>query len=46
MIEVDGGVTLDNAKRLIECGADILVSGSHVFKAKNPKEIISKLKHV
>ena len=46
MIEVDGGVTLDNAKRLIECGADILVSGSHVFKAENPKEIISKLKHV
>ena len=46
LIEVDGGVTLDNAKKLIECGADILVSGSHVFKAENPKEIISKLKHV
>ena len=46
LIEVDGGVTLDNAKKLIECGADILVSGSHVFKADNPKEIISKLKHV
>ena len=45
-IEVDGGVTLDNAKKLIECGADVLVSGSHVFKAENPKEIISKLKHV
>ena len=46
LIEVDGGVTIDNAKRLIECGADVLVSGSHVFKADNPKEIISKLKHV
>ena len=46
IIEVDGGVTLDNAKKLIECGADVLVSGSHVFKAENPKEIISKLKHV
>ena len=46
LIEVDGGVTLDNAKKLIECGADVLVSGSHVFKAENPKEIISKLKHV
>ena len=46
LIEVDGGVTIDNAKKLIECGADILVSGSHVFKAKNPKEIISKLKHI
>ena len=46
LIEVDGGVTVDNAKKLIECGADVLVSGSHVFKAENPKEIISKLKHV
>ncbi|GIR21435.1 MAG: ribulose-phosphate 3-epimerase [Flavobacteriales bacterium] len=46
LIEVDGGVTLDNAKKLIECGADVIVSGSHVFKAENPKEIISKLKHV
>ncbi len=46
LIEVDGGVTLDNAKKLIGCGADVLVSGSHVFKAENPKEIISKLKHV
>ena len=46
LIEVDGGVTIDNAKRLIEFGADVLVSGSHVFKAENPKEIISKLKHV
>ena len=46
LIEVDGGVTLDNAKKLIECGADVLVSGSHVFNAENPKEIISKLKHV
>ena len=46
LIEVDGGVTLENAKKLIECGADVLVSGSHVFKANNPKEIISKLKHV
>jgi ribulose-phosphate 3-epimerase len=46
LIEVDGGVNLDNAKKLNECGADVLVSGSHVFKADNPKEIISKLKHV
>ena len=46
LIEVDGGVTIENAKRLIEFGADVLVSGSHVFKAENPKEIISKLKHI
>ena len=46
LIEIDGGVTIDNAKKLIDCGADVLVSGSHVFKALNPKEIISKLKNV
>ena len=46
LIEVDGGVTIHNAKKLLENGADVLVSGSHVFKAENPKEIISKLKHV
>ncbi|MFL2610545.1 MAG: ribulose-phosphate 3-epimerase [Flavobacteriaceae bacterium] len=46
LIEVDGGVTIHNAKKLIENGADVLVSGSHVFKAENPKDIISKLKHI
>ena len=46
LIEIDGGVTTHNAKKLLENGADILVSGSHVFKAKNPKDIISKLKNI
>ena len=46
LIEVDGGVTIHNAKKLLENGADVLVSGSHVFKAENPKKIISKLKHI
>tara|TARA_B100001287_G_C22349281_1_gene374400 strand:- start:101 stop:610 length:510 start_codon:yes stop_codon:yes gene_type:complete len=46
LLEVDGGVTTLNAKKLIECGADVLVSGSHVFKSKNPKEIILKLKTI
>ena len=46
LIEVDGGVTIHNAKKLLENGADVLVSGSHVFKAVSPKEIISKLKHI
>lgn len=45
-IEVDGGVTDQNAARLFECGADILVAGSFVFKAKDPKEAISSLKKV
>ena len=44
LIEIDGGVTVHNAKKLIDNGADVLVSGSHVFKAENPTEIIKKLK--
>jgi len=43
-IEIDGGVTVYNAKKLLDNGADVLVSGSHVFKAENPIEIIKKLK--
>jgi len=46
LIEVDGGVTIDNAKKLIECGADVLVSGSHVFKSDNPKLTIANLKDI
>ena len=43
-IEIDGGVTVYNAKKLLDNGANVLVSGSHVFKAENPMEIIKKLK--
>ena len=46
LIEIDGGVTVHNAKKLLDNGADVLVSGSHVFKAKNPTEIIQKLKDI
>ena len=46
LIEIDGGVTVQNAKKLIDNGADVLVSGSHVFKANNPTEIIQKLKDI
>jgi ribulose-phosphate 3-epimerase len=46
LIEIDGGVTIHNAKKLIDNGADVLVSGSHVFKANNPTEIIQKLKDI
>ncbi len=45
-IEIDGGVTVYNAKKLLDNGANVLVSGSHVFKAENPTEIIRKLKSV
>ena len=43
-IEVDGGVNGENAKEIIEAGADMLVSGSYVFKAENKISAIKKLK--
>ena len=45
-IEIDGGVTSANAKKLIEAGADILVAGSFVFKSDNPSQTIADLKKV
>ncbi|NBR72798.1 MAG: ribulose-phosphate 3-epimerase [Flavobacteriia bacterium] len=45
-IEIDGGVTDQNAAQLVACGADVLVAGSHVFKATNPKAAIAKLKAI
>ena len=45
-IEIDGGVTSDNAKKLIEAGADVLVAGSFVFKSGNPLQTIADLKNV
>ena len=44
-IEIDGGVTSANAKDLVDCGADVLVAGSFVFKADNPIQTIKDLKH-
>lgn len=46
LIEIDGGVTTENAAKLIECGADVLVAGSSVFKASNPEKEIQKLKAI
>jgi ribulose-phosphate 3-epimerase len=46
IIEIDGGVTNKNAKQLAEAGADVLVAGSFVFKAKNPTETIEDLKKI
>ena len=45
MIEVDGGVNLDNAGPLMEAGADVLVAGHFVFSASDPKAVIQKLKN-
>ena len=44
LIEVDGGVNLDNYKKIINCGANILVAGSSVFNTKDPIQTIKKLK--
>jgi ribulose-phosphate 3-epimerase len=46
LIEVDGGVTDKNAKKLAEAGADVLVAGSYVFKATNPVATIADLKKI
>ena len=43
LIEIDGGVNLETGKLLADAGADILVAGSFVFSAPNPKEIIHSL---
>jgi len=44
IIEIDGGVTLKNAQEILDAGATVLVVGSSVFKASNPKEAIKAFK--
>ncbi|MCB9187950.1 MAG: ribulose-phosphate 3-epimerase [Flavobacteriales bacterium] len=44
LIEIDGGVTSANARKLLDAGANVLVAGSFVFKADNPKRVILDLK--
>jgi ribulose-phosphate 3-epimerase len=46
IIEIDGGVTDQNAKELIKAGADVLVAGSFIFKSISPLDIISNLKSI
>src|SRR6185312_3321806 len=43
-IEVDGGVTLENAKEILDAGADVLVAGNTIFSSKDPRETIRKFK--
>jgi len=45
-IEIDGGVTSANAKKILDAGADVLVAGSFVFKSNNPTQTIADLKAV
>ena len=45
-IEIDGGVNSNNAKKLIDAGADVLVAGSFIFKSDNPSKMITDLKSI
>ena len=45
-IEVDGGVGLQNAEKILQAGADVLVAGSSVFRAEDPAEAIRRLKDI
>ena len=45
-IEIDGGVNQQNAKPLLDAGADVLVAGNFVFSSSNPKEVIQQLKNM
>lgn len=44
-IEIDGGVTVENAKDILNAGADVLVAGNTIFASKDPKETIRQLKN-
>ena len=43
-IEIDGGVTLENAKSIMDAGAHVLVAGNTVFRSADPKGTIARLK--
>ncbi len=45
LIEIDGGVTLDNAQEIIAAGADVLVAGSTVFNSADPLQTIQLLRN-
>jgi len=46
LIEVDGGVGLQNAEKILQAGADVLVAGSSVFGAENPTDAIARMKDI
>jgi len=45
-IEIDGGVNINNAKKLIDAGANVLVAGSFIFKSEDPMQTIKDLKSI
>ena len=46
LIEVDGGVGIDNGRNILKAGADVLIAGNSIFKSPNPVQTISSLKHL
>lgn len=46
MVEVDGGIGLQNAEKILEAGANVLVAGSSVFRAKDPAAAIAAFKNL
>ncbi|KXK39131.1 MAG: ribulose-phosphate 3-epimerase [Bacteroidetes bacterium OLB9] len=46
LIEIDGGVGLQNAESILQAGADVLVAGNSIFKAENPKLAVYALKNL
>jgi ribulose-phosphate 3-epimerase len=46
LIEVDGGVDLENAPQLLKAGADVLVAGNTIFSSHDPAETIRQLKFI
>ena len=46
LIEIDGGVTLSNAREIFKAGADVLVAGSSVFNAVDPIAAANELKNI
>ena len=46
LIEIDGGVGLHNAEKLLQAGADVLVAGSSIYRAEDPKRAISQFKQI
>jgi ribulose-phosphate 3-epimerase len=46
LIEIDGGIGLQNAEAVLQAGADVLVAGSSVFKAEDPKAVVTQMKAI
>jgi ribulose-phosphate 3-epimerase len=46
LIEIDGGVTVENASDIVKAGADVLVAGNSIFRAQDPIQTIAQLKSI